>query len=32
LNANYGKMPQFKSVHPVYGVTNQLTPEEIVAG
>jgi hypothetical protein len=32
LNGNYGKMPQFKSVHPVYGVTANLSPEEIVAG
>lgn len=32
LNSNYGKQPQFKSVHPVYGVTANLTPEEIVAG
>ena len=32
LNANYGKMPQFKQVHPTYGVTAQLTPEELVTG
>jgi len=32
LNSNYGKMPQFKSVHPTYGVTAQLTPEELVTG
>jgi hypothetical protein len=32
LNANYGKMPQYKQVHPVYGVTSQLTPEELVLG
>jgi len=32
LNANYGKMPQFKTVHPTYGVTAQLTPEELVSG
>lgn len=32
LNDNFGKMPQFKSVHPVYGVTANLTPEEIVSG
>lgn len=32
LNGNYGKMPQFKSVHPVYGVTANLSPEELVTG
>ena len=32
LNANYGKMPQFKSVHPTYGVTANLSPEELIAG
>lgn len=32
LNGNFGKMPQFKQVHPVYGVTANLTPEEIVSG
>ena len=32
LNGNYGKMPQFKQVHPVYGVTANLSPEELVSG
>lgn len=32
LNGNFGKMPQFKTVHPVFGVTANLTPEEIVSG
>ena len=32
LNGNFGKMPQFKQVHPVFGVTANLTPEEIVSG
>lgn len=32
LNGNFGKMPQFKQVHPVYGVTANLSPEELVAG
>lgn len=32
LNDNFGKQPQFKSVHPVFGVTANLTPEEIVSG
>lgn len=32
LNDNYGKMPQFKTVHPVYGVTANLTPEDLVTG
>ena len=32
LNGNFGKMPQFKSVHPVYGVTANLSPEELVSG
>lgn len=32
LNANYGKQPQFKEVHPVYGVTANLAPEELVSG
>lgn len=32
LNENYGKMPQFKTDHPVYGRTADLTPEELVAG
>lgn len=32
LNANYGKQPQFKEVHPVYGVTANLSPEELVSG
>lgn len=32
LNSNYGKQPQFKSVHPVYGVTANLSPEELVSG
>lgn len=32
LNANYGKMPQFKQVHPTYGVTANLSPEELVSG
>lgn len=32
LNDNYGKMPQFKSVHPVYGVTASLSPEELITG
>ena len=32
LNDNFGKMPQFKSVHPVYGVTANLSPEELALG
>ena len=32
LNGNYGKMPQFKSVHPTYGVTANLSPEELISG
>lgn len=32
LNANYGKMPQFKTVHPTYGVTANLSPEELISG
>lgn len=32
LNANYGKQPQFKEVHPVFGVTAKLTPEELISG
>lgn len=32
LNENYGKMPQFKSEHPVFGVTASLTAEELVTG
>ena len=32
LNGNYGKMPQFKQVHPVYGVTASLAPEELISG
>jgi hypothetical protein len=32
LNENYGKQPQFKTRHPVYGETRLLTPEELVAG
>lgn len=32
LNGNYGKMPQFKQVHPVYGVTANLSPEELISG
>ena len=32
LNDNFGKQPQFKTVHPVYGVTANLSPEEIVSG
>lgn len=32
LNANYGKQPQFKEVHPVFGVTAQLSPEELISG
>lgn len=32
LNDNYGKQPQFKSVHPVYGVTANLSPEELALG
>lgn len=31
LNGNFGKMPQFKQVHPVYGVTANLSPEDIIA-
>ena len=31
LNDNFGKMPQFKTVHPTYGVTANLTPEELVS-
>lgn len=31
-NSNYGKMPQFKTVHPVYGVTANLSPEELISG
>ena len=29
LNSNFGKMPQFKSVHPTYGVTANLSAEEL---
>jgi len=32
LNENYGKQPQFKSQHPVYGVTANLTAEELISG
>ena len=32
LNDNYGKQPQFKTRHPVYGETRLLTPEELVSG
>ena len=32
LNDNFGKMPQFKTVHPVYGVTANLSPEELISG
>ena len=32
LNGNFGKMPQFKTIHPVYGVTANLSPEELVSG
>lgn len=32
LNGNYGKQPQFKEVHPVYGVTANLSPEELISG
>ena len=32
LNSNFGKMPQFKSVHPVYGVTANLSAEELALG
>jgi len=32
LNSNYMKMPQGKTVHPVYGVTANLSPEELIAG
>ena len=31
-NANYGKQPQFKQVHPTYGVTANLSPDELVTG
>jgi hypothetical protein len=29
LNDNYGKQPQFKTQHPVYGVTRELTGAEL---
>jgi hypothetical protein len=29
LNDNYGKQPQFKTRHPVYGITAQLTGAEL---
>jgi hypothetical protein len=32
INTNHGKMPQYKTVHPVYGVTANLSPEELVTG
>jgi len=32
LNDNYGKQPQFKTRHPVYGETRLLQPEELVSG
>jgi hypothetical protein len=32
LNGNYGKMPQFKSVHPEFGITANLSPEELISG
>ena len=32
LNDNYGKQPQFKTRHPVYGETRLLSPEELVSG
>jgi hypothetical protein len=32
LNGNYGKMPQFKSTHPKYGITASLSPEELISG
>lgn len=31
LNENYGRMPQFKTVHPVYGVTANLTAADVLA-
>lgn len=31
-NSNFGKMPQFKTVHPKYGVTANLSPEELISG
>ena len=32
LNGNYGKMPEFKQNHPVYGVTRNISPEELALG
>lgn len=32
VNSNFGKMPQFKTVHPTFGVTANLSPEELISG